>query len=95
MGNYKLSSKASEDIVNLFEYGIKNFGLIQANNYLNNLTDSLIELSERPELDRKTTLYWGLNYYLYNAHVIFFNRLENQLFVVRVLGKRMDFIRHL
>lgn len=97
MENYKLSTKASQDIVGIYKYGIKIFGASQAKNYLNAVEETLDELAKRKELARDASMFAkDLKYYRYQSHVIFyvFNNY-NTIFVIRVLGKRMDFIQHL
>ena len=97
MGNFSLSSKASFDIVSIYKYGIKYFGKDQAQDYLYSLESFLVELSEREELYRDcSTIAKGLKFYAYKAHTIFFIQEEiNKIYIVRILGKRMNFIEHL
>ena len=97
MGNYNLSTRAQYDLVGIYKYGIKFFGPDQANKYLLNLDDFLEELAGRPELAKDAGIISGsLKYYSYKAHVIFC-QIEgvDEIFIVRVLGKRMNFIEHL
>ncbi|NDV16503.1 hypothetical protein GO009_10735 [Muricauda sp. TY007] len=97
MGNYNLSARAQNDLVGIYKYGIKYFGPDQAAKYLLNLESFLEELAERPELAKDaSTIAGALKYYSYRAHVIFFqfNRVD-EIFIVRVLGKRMNFVEHL
>jgi len=97
MGNYKLSTRAQYDLVGIYKYGIKFFGPEQASKYLLNLGSFLEELSERPELAKDASTISGpLKYYSYNAHVIFYQfDSVDEIFIVRVLGKRMNFVEHL
>lgn len=50
MGNYNLSTKAQQDIVSIYKYGIKYFGVSQAVNYLQEIEQFLLELSQRTAL---------------------------------------------
>ncbi len=97
MGNYSLSGAASNDIAGIYRYGIKNFGLNPAQIYIEELEKFLVELSEREELSKDaSTFAYNLKYYNYKAHVVFYVFNESQsIFVVRILGKRMNFIEHL
>ncbi len=97
MGNYNLSGRAQNDLVNIYKYGIKYFGQNPATNYLSDLEDFLDELAERPELAKNaSTISHSLKYYSFKAHTVFyvFDGL-NEIYVIRVLGKRMNFIDHL
>lgn len=97
MENYKLSSAASRDIVGIYKYGIKIFGNQQAQKYLNSIESILNELASRKELARDASMFAkNLKYYRFKSHVIFyvFDELD-EIFIIRVLGKRMDFIQHL
>ena len=53
--------------------------------------------SERPELAKDaSTIADSLKYYSYKAHVIFYQfDHANEIFIIRILGKRMNFIEHL
>ncbi|MCR9226584.1 MAG: type II toxin-antitoxin system RelE/ParE family toxin [Flavobacteriaceae bacterium] len=96
MGNYSLSGRAQFDLVGIYKYGIKMFGQEKASSYLYELETVLEELAERPELARETSyIAHSLKYYAYRAHVVFYEMgKENQVYVVRILGKRMSFIQH-
>lgn len=97
MGNYNLSTRAQYDVIGIYKYGIKFFGPDQAAKYLLDLENFLEELAERPELAKDaSTISNSLKYYSYKAHIIFyqFDRVD-EIFIVRVLGKRMNFVEHL
>ncbi|WP_343486234.1 type II toxin-antitoxin system RelE/ParE family toxin [Allomuricauda sp. d1] len=97
MANYKLSSQAQFDLVGIYKYGIKYFGQQQAVSYLYELEDFMLELATRPELAKDASkLGETLKYYNFKAHVIFyFHEDGDEIFIIRILGKRMDFVQHL
>lgn len=97
MGNYNLSARAQFDLVGIYKYGIKFFGPNQATKYLLDLESFLEELAERTELAKDaSTISDSLKYYRFKAHVIFYQfESTNEILIVRVLGKRMNFIEHL
>ena len=97
MESYKLSSAASRDLVGIYKYGIKFFGNYQAKKYLISIESLLNELATRKELARDASIFAvELKYYRYKSHVIFYVFDElNKIFIIRILGKRMDFIQHL
>ena len=97
MENYKLSGAASNDIVGIYKFGIKTFGLEPAKEYLKSIENFLEELAIRPELARDASMFArNLKYYRFKSQVIFYVFDEsNKIFVIRILGKRMDFIQYL
>lgn len=97
MGNYNLSTRTQYDLIGIYKYGIKFFGKDQAWNYLQELENFLFELANRPELAKDaSSISNALKYYNFKAHVIFYTfDSENEIFIVRVLGKRMNFLEHL
>ncbi|MCX2679093.1 type II toxin-antitoxin system RelE/ParE family toxin [Galbibacter sp. EGI 63066] len=96
MGVYKLSSKASVDIAEIFEYGISKFGLNQARYYLKEMEECFTMLPVRPELRREAFyLYKSLYRYRFKSHVIFYTLDGNEAFIIRVLGQYMDFSKHI
>lgn len=97
MGSYNLSTRAQFDVIGIYKYGIKYFGIEQAVGYLTGLEDFLEELAERPELARDASpIAKGLKFYNFKGHVIYcsFDN-ANEIYVVRILGKRMNFEEHL
>ncbi len=48
MNNYKISRVAEEDIIRIFQYGVKQFGLNQAEKYYNRLFDYFDTIAKNP-----------------------------------------------
>ena len=96
MGSYSLSGRAQFDLVGIYKYGKKIFGQQQASDYLYELEGILEELAERTELARDASyIAHSLKYNGYRTRVIFYHFDEDSLiYVVRILGKRMNFIEH-
>ncbi len=97
MGSYNLSGRSQFDLVGIYKFGKKYFGTEQAAAYLYELENFLEELADRPELAKDSSnIAHSLKYYKYKAHVIFYLfESEKEIFVLRVLGKRMNFVEHL
>lgn len=97
MANYNLSTKAQQDLIAIYKYGIKFFGQSPATSYLQELENFLLELSDRPSLAKNASpIANGLKFYNFKAHVIFYQfENKNEIYVLRVLGKRMNFVEHL
>lgn len=97
MGSYNLSTRAQFDVIGIYKYGIKYFGIEQAVGYLTELEDFLEELASRGELARDASpIANGLKFYNFKGHVIYYS-FDNvgEIYVVRILGKRMNFEEHL
>lgn len=96
MANYNLSGRAQFDLIGIYKYGIKYFGQSQATEYLSELENFFLELANRQELARDaSTISNNLKFYKFRAHVIFYVFDDDkEIFVIRVLGKRMNFIEH-
>ena len=94
---YVLSAKASSDIKAIAKYTIEKFGESQSLQYAQGLKKILTDLADTPELGRSYVAVKNkmLYRYRYKAHVIFYYQELNEIFVVRVLGGRMDFPKHL
>ena len=49
MSKYKLSEAAKEDLIRIHHYGVKKFGLKQADKYFDSFFDNFELISERPQ----------------------------------------------
>lgn len=96
MANYQLTNKADDDLVQIYGYGIENFGLIHAQTYLASLADRFEYLANQPEFGRTADeLFPGLRRSAIEKHVIFYVMEDDGILIVRVLREEMDFARHL
>jgi len=48
MSKYKLSKVAKKDLIRIHHYGVKKFGIRQADKYFNSFFDSFESMAERP-----------------------------------------------
>lgn len=49
MPKYKLSNAAKEDLIRIHHYGVKKFGIKQADKYFNSFFDNFDLIAERPQ----------------------------------------------
>lgn len=49
MGKFKLSNVAKEDLIRIHHYGVKKFGMNQADRYFNSFYDNFEIIAERPQ----------------------------------------------
>jgi toxin ParE1/3/4 len=96
MASYKLSNLASEDLARIYEYGILNFGLTQAQDYLLGLHERFQKLADNELPVRDASQFaTNLKRSQYQRDIIFYQPQGESTLIVRVLGKNMDFVRHL
>ncbi|MEM7549481.1 MAG: type II toxin-antitoxin system RelE/ParE family toxin [Bacteroidota bacterium] len=96
MGAYKLSNECENDISDIYEYGISEFGLNQAQDYMIGLHDLFQTLAENTNIGRDASeFYPSLKRFVYKAHMIFYLQTESGIFIVRTLNQSMDYERHL
>lgn len=95
--SYVISARAKKDIKSIAQYTIEKFGKSQSLKYAHGLKGILEELADNPDLGRRYMAVKNkmLLRYRYKLHVIFYFIDQNGIFIVRVLGGRMDFPRHL
>ncbi|WP_343486760.1 type II toxin-antitoxin system RelE/ParE family toxin [Allomuricauda sp. d1] len=94
---YVISARAKSDIKSIATYTVENFGESQALKYAQGLKTILRELANDPELGKRYVAVKNqmLLKYRYKSHVIFYHKKDTGIFIVRVLGGRMDFPKHL
>lgn len=97
MGDFRLSSKAETDLSDIADFTIKKFGIRQARIYRDELIDCFKSLSRNPGMGKRfqTKNIKGLFFFPFKAHSIFYQKEENTIYIIRILGSRMDFDKHL
>ncbi|WP_031425437.1 type II toxin-antitoxin system RelE/ParE family toxin [Flavimarina sp. Hel_I_48] len=96
MSSYNLSSKADNDIDDIVDYTLETWGESQTHDYVSELFQLLQTLAESPEIGRSASEYApSLKRYNFKSHTVFYEPTKNGIFVVRILGQRQDFKRHL
>lgn len=95
MAKYQLSTKAGQDIEQIFEFGLECFGYEQASHYLDGLEAHLDSLAHHPHhYPAIRRIREGYRRSVYRSHAVYFSELEDGVLVVRILGKQ-DFIEAL
>ena len=88
---YKLSLQAEQDLLDIFLYGIENWGPRQANNYANELLHCLELIVKNPEigLDR-SDLFEDIKSFAIASHVIFYRNVNSVIEISTILHQKMD-----
>ncbi|WP_282160720.1 type II toxin-antitoxin system RelE/ParE family toxin [Ulvibacterium marinum] len=94
---YVLSAKAKSDIKSIAKYTLEEFGESQSLRYAQGLKGILGELANNPDLGKRYVAVKNqmLLRFRFKSHVIFYSINQEGIFIVRVLGGRMDFPKHL
>jgi toxin ParE1/3/4 len=94
---YILSVRSKEDLRSIALYTIEKFGIEQSKKYAIGLTKELELLSINPNHGKRylSTSKKMLFRYRYISHMIFYYPSESGIFIVRVLGGRMNFLKHI
>jgi toxin ParE1/3/4 len=95
--NYTLSVLAAIDLRGIADFTIKKFGVQQSENYRDSFTIIFNKLGKHPEIGREYIAIKNVmvSRYRFKAHTIFFFPLDEKIFIVRVLGNDMNFLKHL
>lgn len=92
----KVLPKARADLEEIWLYTVDQWGLMQAEKYLEELEQSFRLLTENPwiclERDEFTP---PARIYHYGRHLIVYLEKEDYILIVRVLHDNMDIVRHL
>ncbi|HWJ75257.1 MAG TPA: type II toxin-antitoxin system RelE/ParE family toxin [Kaistia sp.] len=93
---YRTTLEADEDIISLYVEGVRQFGVIQAEAYLQRLIACFDLLAEQPALGRR---YRGLRapvrLHFHGSHVVAYSDTDDGLVIIRVLHGRSNWERHL
>jgi len=96
MAEYYLSQKADDDLTSCFRYGVENFGLDRAVQYLHAMHDKFALLAENPNVGRDASeLAPRMRSFRQGSHVVFYQSDNTGVLIARVLRKEMDFKQHI
>ena len=95
MRRYALSRKAEEDIIDIFMYGVTQFGTHQAERYHDLLEKTFQFLAENPEAAReRTEIAPPVRIHPIESHIVIYTLDESgDIFIVRVRHGREDWGR--
>ena len=91
MARYSLTNQADADFQAIFEYGIDQFGLIQAEKYLREMMVRFQDIASNPLHYPSVAEEIGEGYRrsVFNAHSIYFRIVDEQsILIVRILGRQ-------
>jgi toxin ParE1/3/4 len=96
MGRFELAPLAEADLAAVTDYTREQWGVNQAEGYLDEVWTLLTKLAELPLMGRaRDDLDEELRSFPFRSHVIYFKLAESGALIVRVLHKSQDPTRHL
>lgn len=92
---YILSEIADEDLEDIFDFTMTEFGFEQAEKYFNEIEDVFQSLLINQELGKKRNeIKEGLYSFTKDNHIIFYRILNNHIRIVRVLHGSQDISKY-
>lgn len=90
--NYRVSSQAKSDLIDIWEYTKGKWSLKKADEYYQNIITKFTELSIHPNLGKSYNhLREGYQGLPIKSHIIFYKTSENNsVEIIRILHQRMD-----
>jgi toxin ParE1/3/4 len=96
MAEYRLTPAAQQDLDDIFEHSVVEWGLPVALRYTDDLEAAFVMLADAPQRGRSCeTIRAGYRRLGVGSHVIYFRATGYGIAVTRVLHQRMDAPRHL
>jgi len=93
---FRLSSLASDDLNNILEYSLLQFGELQAEKYFSVLQDGFETLSLHPKIGKKAyEIYTGLRSLNKGKHCIYYLETDQNIEIIRILSQYQDPTQHL
>lgn len=93
---YKTTTRANEDIIDIYVHGAHEFGTGQAENYHQALVELFGILANNPFIARERQEFRPpVRLHFYKAHAIVYRIMSDHILIIRVLHGRQDWERHL
>ncbi len=89
MYSYKLNIQVEEDLTRIFEYGIVQFGLLQAHKYYDMLFECFSKIASNPLLFPEAIRYKkGYRHCVCGVDTIFYKVNANQIEIMTIIGRQ-------
>ncbi len=96
MGQISLTHAAEQDLIDIYLYGVAEFGAKQADRYADELAAKLALIADNPSFGANYAfVQTGLRRAEFSAHAIYDRQAGAGVLVLRILHGRMDVGRHL
>ncbi|MCK2053565.1 type II toxin-antitoxin system RelE/ParE family toxin [Methylobacterium sp. 37f] len=89
MGEYRLTQRADDDLLDLFVFGLQNFGDVQAQRYRTGLDRCFRLLADNPGLGRPAhRLAEGVRRHEFESHVILYEEIPDGVLILALVHGR-------
>jgi len=96
MAEYRLTPAAEGDLESIWTYTVRQWGIEQADHYIDTLTTAFAELADAPKSAPTCDhIRPGYRRRSVEHHMVYFRMTDYGIAVIRVLHERMDAPRHL
>ena len=93
---FQFTDKGERDLEGIIDYTVQEWGVSQANTYLDGLESRAQLLAENPDLGTaRETLSEGLLSFPYESHILYYKKHARDIVIIRVLHQHMDPVKHL
>lgn len=93
---YQFTDKAKRDLESIIDYTVQEWGVSQANTYLDGLESRAQLLAENPDLGMaREILSERLLSFPYESHILYYKKHARGIVIVRILHQQMDPVKHL
>lgn len=90
------SRQASKDFDEIYQYGFSRFGEIQADNYAAKLVSCFKNLCTNPEIGRlDARVKPAIRRFEIGSHIVCYDLFKDQIIIVRILRKSVNFLSHI
>ena len=90
MSNYKLSNTAKEDLIRIHQYGVRKFGVKQADKYFNNFFETFELIVNQPySFESVSFIKEGYRRCVSGSDSIYY-RIENEIVEIMTIIGRQD-----
>ena len=89
MAKYKLSNEAKEDLIRIHQYGVKKFGMDQADRYFNTFFEYFNIIAERPfSFESADFLKKGYRSCVCGSESIYYKINDGRVEIMAIIGKQ-------
>jgi len=89
MSHYKLSNSAKEDLIRIHQFGVKTFGVKQADKYFNSFFESFDRITNSPNsFEAVDHIKKGYRRCVCGLDSIYFKITDNTVEIIAIIGKQ-------
>lgn len=89
MAKYRLSNTAKEDLIRIHHYGVKNFGMVQADKYFDSFFECFDRIAESPlSFESVDFIKTGYRRCVCGSDSIYFKITINSVDIMTIIGRQ-------